>query len=195
MSLLKNQEVVESRLSQVQTAENIWLLLGMWVGQSSLFIFIERDTLSHPSPTKILVMPKMLWQIWSPLNVWTMLKTSGQYLLKGDSWTSLYLCSPNSTSRTWAPLFFTLRLFSLAIHPVLKNFGFGTKKLLCNTGFWTGRGRLEWKRFSIQHGWGQFSPWCWALWQYFWIAFSTRGKATTVSAVNTYTSTHPVLLR
>lgn len=65
MSLLENQEVAEARWSQIQTAENIWLLLGMLVGQSHLFIFLERQTIyeessfsflksaSHLSPAKI----------------------------------------------------------------------------------------------------------------------------------------------
>lgn len=50
MSLLKNQEVAEAKLSQVQTAENIWLLLGTLVGRSSVFIFLERQTLSPNQP-------------------------------------------------------------------------------------------------------------------------------------------------
>lgn len=65
MSWLENQEVAEAKWSQIQTAENIWLLLGMLVGQSGLFIFLERQTLyeepsfsfpksaSQLSPTKI----------------------------------------------------------------------------------------------------------------------------------------------
>lgn len=130
---------------------------------------------------------------------------------------SPYLCNPGSTSRTWAPVFlheddFLLSSSSFAgwlnllynLYLVIALWSFEElwfwhwKTLLCNTWFSTGRGRLDWKKFSMQHGcrWDLFSPsWYWALWQHFWTAFSTGGKATTVSAVYTYISTHPVLLR
>lgn len=105
MSLFKNQQVAEAMWIQIGTTENIWLLLGILVGQSSLLIFLGRQTLyvgpsfsfpksaSHLPPVKILVMPKTLWLILNPLNIGTLLKTSGHHLLRGDSWTSLLTCS------------------------------------------------------------------------------------------------------
>lgn len=160
-------------------------------------------------------MPKTLWQILTPLNVWTILKTSGQYLLNGDSWTFLCTCAAwapqvehgllyfyiisschSSSFAGWLNLLYNLYLI-IALWSFEELWFWHWRILLCNLWVSTDGGRLEWKRFSMQHGcrWGLFSSSCWALWQYFWIAFSPRGKVTTVSAVNTYISTHPVLLR
>lgn len=155
---------------------------------------------------------------FEPPNVWTTLKTSGQHLLKGDSWTSLLTCAAQAPQVEHGLLYFYMKMISSChsssfagwlnllynLYLVIALWSFEElwfwhwKTLLCNTWFSTGRGRLDWKKFSMQHGcrWDLFSPsWCWALWQHFWTAFSTGGKATTVSAVYTYISTHPVLLR
>lgn len=60
-----SQGEAEAKCSQIQTAKNIWSLLKMLAGQSSLFVFLERQTLYeepsfslpkqafHLSPTKI----------------------------------------------------------------------------------------------------------------------------------------------
>lgn len=184
-----------------------------------IFFFFPQISLPPLSnKDSVLATPKTLWQILSPLNVWTILKTSGQHLLKRDSWTSLLTCAAqtpqvergllcfymkmisschSSSFAGWLNLLYNLYLI-IALWSFEELWFWHWKTLLCNTWFSTGRGRLEWKKFSMQHGcrWGLFSPsWCWALWQQFWTAFSTGGKATTVSAVHAYISTDPVLLR
>lgn len=122
--------------SKVVTDKDSWKHLVTFgnVGgpERSLHILGETDTLwrtffffpqiSLPALSNkdsVLVMPKTLWQILSPLNVWTTLKTSGQHLLKGDSWTSLLTCAVQAPQVEHGLLCFYMKMISSCLHPVL----------------------------------------------------------------------------
>lgn len=173
--------------NKIVTGTDSWKHLVTFgnVGGPEQFLHIlgDTDTLpksaSHLSPANILVMPKMLWQILTPLNVWTILKTSGQYLLKGDSWTSLCTCAAWAPQEEHGLLCFYIKIISschsssfagwlnllcnlyliIALWSFEELWFWHWRILLCNIWVSTGRGRLEWKRFSMQHccRWGLFS--------------------------------------